>query len=552
MMSQIKMYIKTFIKIKFLIFIILYSSIAWADDTSNNANQSIKNKKKSFESIDLEIKQLEADLEAQIKNQTASKDKIIKLKSEIENKKLGQIHKKRKRETKQEYLIRSNEILDSLVKNLNDNKEKQKRIEIIIGNINEEKQSIELKIKNVDNNIMQINQEMDFTLNLLYKINTKIKNILLATLDFEIPTEIEFLIESNSWDNFVLQNTLYELLIENEKETLNDLLDAQNIINIQYAEDSLMKNNLIVNNKNLNKEKLYYANKLNDLNDYKISINELIIEKEKFITTIKREYDEIANQLNVQNKEIKQLTDSLNNIERIKDHANESQKKIKNEIIIKKEARELISIEIEKLIQTTKKFDGKKIYELQGNLPWPTEGEIITNFGKNRNPDTGITINYDLIEIKPSMNKDEEIQYLAKQINPNNPNKKLVRKFQNLTMNLQKGNQGYGVFGPKTTAMWKKYNNMSFIISEQPIFAIHDGIIENISFINPMVGIVVIIRHDNNYFSVYSGNIDVYVMEGTRIKGNDKIGTIKKHNLLSFQLWDNKTPINPKQWLIKK
>ena len=139
------MYIKIFIKIKFLIFIILYSSIAWADGASNNANQSIKNKKKSFESIDLEIKQLEADLEAQIKNQTASKDKIIKLKSEIENKKLGQIHKKRKRETKQEYLIRSNEILDSLVNNLNDNKEKQKRIEIIIGNINEEKQSIELK-----------------------------------------------------------------------------------------------------------------------------------------------------------------------------------------------------------------------------------------------------------------------------------------------------------------------------------------------------------------------------------------------------------------------
>ena len=321
------MYIKIFIKIKFLIFIILYSSIAWADGTSNNATQSIKNKKKSFESIDLEIKQLEADLETQIKNQTASKDKIIKLKSEIENKKLGQIHKKRKRESKQGYLIRSNEILDSLVNNLNDNKEKQKRIEIIIGNINEEKQSIELKIKNIDNNIIQINKEIDFTLDSLYKINTKIKNILLGTLNFEIPTEIEFLIESNSWDNFVLQNTLYELLIENDIETLNDLLDAKNIINIQYAEDSLMKNDLIVNNKNLNEEKLYYANKLNDLNDYKISINELIIEKEKFITTIKREYDEIANQLNVQNKEIKQLTDSLNNIERIKEYANENQKK---------------------------------------------------------------------------------------------------------------------------------------------------------------------------------------------------------------------------------
>ena len=549
MMNQIKMYIKIFIKIKFLIFIILYSSITLAESTSNH---SIEKKKKSFESIDLEIKNLETDLENQIKNQKDSKNKIIKLKSEIENKKLGQIHKKRKKESKEEYLIKSNEILDSLINNLNDNKEKQKRIEIIVENINEEKQSIELKIQNIDNNIIQINQKMDFTLDSLYRINAKIKNILLETLDFEIPTEIEFLIESNSWDNFVLQNTLYELLIDNEKQNLNNLLDAKNIINIQYAEDSLMKNNLIINNKDLNEEKLFYENKLNDFNNYKISINELIIEKEKFIIIIKREYDEIANQLNEQNKEIKELTDSLNHIERIKDNANENQKKIKNEIIIKKEARKLISIEIEKLIQTNKRFDGKKIYELKGNLPWPTEGEIITNFGKNRNPETGVTINYDLIEIKPIMNKDEEIQYLVKQINPNNPNKKLVRKFQNLTMNMKKGDRGYGNFGPKTTAMWKKYNNISFAISEQPIFSIHDGIIESVSFINPMVGIVVIIRHDNNYFSVYSGNIDVYVMEGAHIKGRAKIGAIKRHNLLSFQLWNNNTPIDPREWFIKK
>ena len=218
-MNQIKMYIKIFIKIKFLIFIILYSSIILAESTSNN---SIEKKKKSFESINLEIKNLETDLENQIKNQKDSKDKIIKLKAEIENKKLGQIHKKRKKESKEEYLIRSNEILDSLINNLINNKEKQKRIKIIVENINEEKQSIELKIQNIDNNIMQINQKMDFTLDSLYRINSKIKNILLETLGFEVPTEIEFLIESNSWDNFVLQNTLYELLIDNEKQNLNN------------------------------------------------------------------------------------------------------------------------------------------------------------------------------------------------------------------------------------------------------------------------------------------------------------------------------------------
>ena len=119
-------------------------------------------------------------------------------------------------------------------------------------------------------------------------------------------------------------------------------------------------------------------------------------------------------------------------------------------------------------------------------------------------------------------------------------------------MGLNQNDRGYGVFGPKTTAMWKKYNNLEQIISEQPIFAIHDGIIENVNFINPIIGVVVIIRHDNNYFSVYSGNIDIFVMEGSTVNIGDKIGSINKENVLSFQLWNNETPINPQQWLIKK
>ena len=177
---------------------------------------------------------------------------------------------------------------------------------------------------------------------------------------------------------------------------------------------------------------------------------------------------------------------------------------------------------------------------------------MITKFGKNINPETNVTINYDVIEIQPRMNEQEQIQYLVKQINPKNPNKKIVQKFQTLTMNLKQGDRGYGVFGPKTTAMWKQYNKMNWKISEQAIFAVHDGIIESVSFINPIVGVVVIIRHDNNYFSVYIGNIEILVLEGTFVNGGDKIGNINKQNILSFQLWDNKTPINPERWFIKK
>ena len=183
---------------------------------------------------------------------------------------------------------------------------------------------------------------------------------------------------------------------------------------------------------------------------------------------------------------------------------------------------------------------------------WPLDGKVITKFGKRTNPETKVTIEYDLIEIQPKMSKDEKIMYIAKQINPKNPNKSIVKKFQSISMNLKNGDRGYGVFGPQTTKMWKKYNKMEFDKKEQSIYAIYEGVVESINFINPIVGVVIIIRHDNDYFSVYNGNIEVSVMKGSTVKTSQKIGSIKKQNILSFQLWKNNTPINPESWLSKK
>ena len=119
-------------------------------------------------------------------------------------------------------------------------------------------------------------------------------------------------------------------------------------------------------------------------------------------------------------------------------------------------------------------------------------------------------------------------------------------------MDLKNGDRGFGVFGPQTTKMWKKYHKLNINNKIQPVYAIHGGIIENINFINPIVGVVIIIRHDNDYFSVYNGNIEVSVMKGAQVKPGQEIGSIKKQNILSFQLWKNNTPINPEKWLIKK
>ena len=48
------------------------------------------------------------------------------------------------------------------------------------------------------------------------------------------------------------------------------------------------------------------------------------------------------------------------------------------------------------------------------------------------------------------------------------------------------------------------------------------------------MGVVVIIRHDNEYFSVYNGNIEMLVLENTTVKSGMKIGTINKQNILGI------------------
>ena len=42
------------------------------------------------------------------------------------------------------------------------------------------------------------------------------------------------------------------------------------------------------------------------------------------------------------------------------------------------------------------------------------------------------------------------------------------------------------------------------------------------------------------------------MMENDFVKSGMQIGSIKKQNILSFQIWENKKPINPEEWLQKK
>ena len=517
MMNQTNMSIKNIIKIKLLSILVLLVSTAFP-------NNELENKKKSVESIEVEIDQLEQDLKQKIEKEKKSEGKIDNLKSEIRKEKKEKIKKGQKKERTQNKLERSNYILDSLKKEL-------KNTEL-------DKNKTSIFVETIQDSILSINQIIEFNKEELDKTKLKIQKAILEYVTTEQPTEIEFLIESNSWYDFIVQTTIYDMLLAEQKNNFNKLLIQQNKIDLKLNQ--------------LNQQEISYNQNIETLKSLLNSLNNRISIQKQNIRELQTTYNEIVEEYNVQQAIVINLNDSLQIITADKQNLIKQKKKIEHEIKVRKESRNKIKKEIEKLIKIKKEFKGKSIKTLKGQLPWPTDGFIVTNFGKNVNPETNIIINSDGIDIQPQMSKEEEIQYLTKQINPKNPNINLVKRFQKLTMDLSENDRGYGVFGPKTTAMWKKYNNLEQTISEQAIFAIHDGIIENVNFINPIIGVVVIIRHDNNYFSVYSGNIDIFVMEGSSVSVGDKIGSINKDNILSFQLWENSAPINPKQWFIKK
>ena len=429
---------------------------------------------------------------------------------------------------------------------------KRKDVEEIIDRLNITKKELNYKIKIINDSINIINKKIYNTSIKLDYVEKKTKNLITESLPLTAPSEIEFMLESDNWDMFIINKNLYQLLIEDQKNSFDDLINQYENINSILIQDSLNIQKLNGDKNDLDFKLKEYGMQLNNFIEYKVKLNIIIDEKNQFANILEREYSNIELELNDSKNKVLFLEKDLDLLNAKNTSSIKEQKKIKSQIIIKEKARKSIRNEILKLVENSKKIEGVDIKKLKGKLPWPIDGKLITKFGKHTNPDTKVIIDYDLIELEPFMTNEEKIIYLAKQINPNNPNKSIVQEFQSKSMNLKKGDRGYGVFGPQTTKMWKKYSKRSLDLSEQPIFSIYEGEVESINFINPFVGVVIIIRHNNDYFSVYNGNIEVLVMEGSRVNTNQKIGSIKKQNILTFQLWKNNNPINPENWFMKK
>lgn len=97
------------------------------------------------------------------------------------------------------------------------------------------------------------------------------------------------------------------------------------------------------------------------------------------------------------------------------------------------------------------------------------------------------------------------------------------------------------------------YNNgIDFSISKgSDVFCVADGIVFKI-FRIPEFGNVIIIKHDYQYFTVYSVVEKIAVSENEKVEAGKIIAKTSHNNIgqiFHFEIWENKQPVDPKEWI---
>lgn len=91
------------------------------------------------------------------------------------------------------------------------------------------------------------------------------------------------------------------------------------------------------------------------------------------------------------------------------------------------------------------------------------------------------------------------------------------------------------------------------VYADKSAYVVFDGVVSSV-FVTPGYGQSVIIRH-GNYLTVYANLSSVRVSRGQRVKMGQTLGTISsagdvhRANILHFQLWHERSKLNPERWV---
>ena len=271
-------------------------------------------------------------------------------------------------------------------------------------------------------------------------------------------SDLEKVLSSTSWRQAVYRTQYLKIISSIEQKMTKDI---ENIL-LAINKDKLKLESLLRQSISLKRDKQKQMN----------SLRKIRIKREKELNRIRQDKSALANYMQEKSAGVKQL-----------------------ESIIKKVLEDKARSEREERIrQQQQALKTKEFNLLKGQLPWPTEGRVISKFGKQWNSRLKTTTDNPGIDIK--------------------------------------GQPG------------------------SPIRSTMSGVVTTITYIRGY-GTTVIIDHGGGFYTVYSHVTNIQTQVDSEVRSGDVIaymgdsGSVNGSKL-HFEVWGKGQKLDPEKWLIKK
>lgn len=271
-------------------------------------------------------------------------------------------------------------------------------------------------------------------------------------------SDLEKVLSSTSWRQAIYRTQYLKIISSIEQKMTNEIEDLLLMIN----KDRLKLESLLRQSISLKRDKKKQMS----------SLRKMRIKREKELTRIRQDKYALANYMQEKAAGVKQL-----------------------ETIIKKVLEDKARFEREERIrQQQEALKTKEFNLLKGQLPWPTEGRVISKFGKQWNAQLKTTTDNPGIDIK--------------------------------------GQPG------------------------SPIRSTISGIVTTITYIRGY-GTTIIIDHGGGFYTVYSHVTNIQTHVDSEVRSGDVIaymgdsGSINGSKL-HFEVWGKGQKLDPEKWLVKK
>ena len=271
-------------------------------------------------------------------------------------------------------------------------------------------------------------------------------------------SDLEKVLSSTSWRQAIYRTQYLKIISSIEQKMTNEIEDLLLMIN----KDRLKLESLLRQSISLKRDKKKQMS----------SLRKMRIKREKELTRIRQDKSALANYMQEKAAGVKQL-----------------------ETIIKKVLEDKARFEREERIrQQQEALKTKEFNLLKGQLPWPTEGRVISKFGKQWNAQLKTTTDNPGIDIK--------------------------------------GQPG------------------------SPIRSTISGIVTTVTYIRGY-GTTIIIDHGGGFYTVYSYVTNIQTHVDSEVRSGDVIaymgdsGSINGSKL-HFEVWGKGQKLDPEKWLVKK